>query len=128
MADDKFVYSEVYTYRTTGEYPPDSDKNYKRSLRRKAGNFRVEDGRLYYIGNQEKKSGKAPPTDVKRMVVETEEEQRRIIKLIHEEAHLGKTLGSIGTCITCHSGIMSVVCPILHVFIGVSDLQASIFV
>ena len=124
MSDDKFV----YTYRTTGEYPPDSDKNYKRSLRRKAGNFRVEDGRLYYIGNQEKRSGKAPPTDVKRMVVETEEEQRRIIKLIHEEAHLGKTLGSIGTCITCHSGVMSVVCPILHVFIGVSDLQASIFV
>ena len=79
MSDDKFV----YTYRTTGEYPPDSDKNYKRSLRRKAGNFRVEDGRLYYIGNQEKRSGKAPPTDVKRMVVETEEEQRRIIKLIH---------------------------------------------
>ena len=30
------------------------------------------------------------PTNVKRIVVETEEEQKRIIKLIHEKAHLGK--------------------------------------
>ena len=31
------------------------------------------EGCIYYIGNQEKRFGKAPPTDVKRMVVETEE-------------------------------------------------------
>ena len=90
MAESKFKYSEVHTYITSGEYPPDSDSNYKRSLRRKAGNFRVEEGRLYYIGNQERRPGVKPPTGVLRMVVETEEEQKRIIKLIHEEAHLGK--------------------------------------
>ena len=50
-------------------------KNYKRSLRRKAANFKVEEGRLYYIGNQEKRPGVKQPTDVRRIVVESEEEQ-----------------------------------------------------
>ena len=45
----KFSYSEVHTYLTSGEYLPDCDKNYKRSLRRKAANFKVEEGRLYYM-------------------------------------------------------------------------------
>ena len=91
MAEDsKFSYGEVHTYLTLGEYPPDVDKNYERSLRRKAANFRVEDGRLYYIGNQERRPGMKQPTDVRRTVVESEEEQRRIIRLIHDEAHLGK--------------------------------------
>ena len=93
--ETKFTYSEVHTYITSGQYPPDSDSNYKRSLRRKAANFKVEDGRLYYIGNQERKHGVKPSTDVLRMVVETEEEQNRIIKVIHEEAHLGKIIGDL---------------------------------
>ena len=55
MAEDlKFSYDEVHTYLTSGKYPTDCDKNYKRSLRREAANFKVEEGRLYYIGNQEK--------------------------------------------------------------------------
>ena len=54
MAEDsKFSHGEVHTYPTSGEYPTDCDKNYKRSLRRKAANFKVEEGRLYYIVNQE---------------------------------------------------------------------------
>ena len=88
----KFSYGEVHTYLTSGEYPQDCDKNYKRSLRRKAANFKVEEGRLYYIGNQEKKPGVKQPTEVRRIVVESEEEQRRIISLIHDEAHLGKRM------------------------------------
>ena len=75
----KFLYGEVHSYLTVGEYPPDSDKNYKRSLRRKAANFKVEEGRLFYIGNQEKRPGVNQPTDVKRLVVESEVEQKRII-------------------------------------------------
>ena len=47
MAEDsKFSYGEVHTYLNSGEYPPDCDKNYKRSLRRKAANFTVEEGSL----------------------------------------------------------------------------------
>ena len=93
MAEDsKFSYGEVHTYLTSGEYPPDCDKNYKRSLRRKAANFKVEEGRLYYIGNQEKRPGVKQPTGVKRIVVESEEEQMRIIRLTHDEAHLGKRM------------------------------------
>ena len=91
--NSKFSYSEVHTYLTSGEYPPDCDKNYKRSLRRKAANFKVEEGRLYYnIGNQEKRPGVKQPTDVRKIVMESEEEQRRIIRLIHDEAHLGKRM------------------------------------
>ena len=50
--DSKFSYGEVHTYLISGEYPPDCDKNYKRSLRRKAANFKVEEGRLYRCGTQ----------------------------------------------------------------------------
>ena len=50
----------------------------------------MEEGRLYYIGNQEKRPGVKQPTDVRRIVVESEEEQRKKIRLIHDEAHLGK--------------------------------------
>ena len=91
MAEDsKFSYGKVHTYLTSGEYPPDCDKNYKRSLRRKAANFKVEEGRLYYIGNQEKRPGVKQPTDIKRIVMESEEQRR--IRLTHNEAHLGKKM------------------------------------
>ena len=78
MAEDsKFSYDEVHTYLTLGEYPPDCDKNYKRSLRRKAANFIVEEGRLYYIGNQEKRAGVTEqPKDVRRIVVESRKRSR----------------------------------------------------
>ena len=81
-------YGEVHTYLSSGEYSPDCDKNYKRSLGRKAANFKVEEGRLYYIGNQEKRPGVKQRTDVRRIVVESEEEQRRIIRLIFDKAIL----------------------------------------
>ena len=77
---------------TVGEYPPDSDKNYNRSLRRKAANFKDEEGRLFYIGYEEKRPGVNLQTDVKRLVVESEVEQKRIITLIHNEAHLGMSM------------------------------------
>lgn len=58
MAEDsRFSFGKVYTYLTSGKYPPDLDKNYKRNLRRKAANFIVEEGRLYYTGNHEKRTG-----------------------------------------------------------------------
>ena len=52
----------------------------------------MEEGRLYYIGNQEKTPGVKQPTDVRRIVVESEEKQRRIVRLIHDEAHPGKRI------------------------------------
>ena len=90
--DSKFSYSEVHNYLTCGEYPPECDRNYKRSLRRKAANFKLEGERLLYIGNQEKRPGVKLPTGVRRIVVESAEEQRRIVRLIHDEAHLGKRM------------------------------------
>ena len=95
MAEEsKFTFDEVHTYLTSGEYPPDCDKNYKRSLRRKAANFKEEEGRLYYIGNQEKRPRvkDSDSNDVRRIVVESDEEQRRIIRLVHDEAHLGNKM------------------------------------
>ena len=50
---EKFSFSEVYEYILSGNYPPSCSMNYKRSLRRKANNFKIYNGQLYYIGNQE---------------------------------------------------------------------------
>ena len=85
---EKFSYSEVFEYIKFGRYPPESTSKYKRSLRRKANNFRVHEGRLYYIGNQETRKQKSAKS-VQRLVIETEEEQQRLISAVHEDGHLG---------------------------------------
>ena len=93
---EKFSFSEVYEYILSGNYPPSCSMNYKRSLRRKANKFKIYNGQLYYIGNQEKRKGvTVSKTSTSRLVIEKKEEQQRLLKTIHEDGHLGMTVVTI---------------------------------
>ena len=68
-------YDVLYGYLTRGVYPNEYNTNKKRSLRRKAVHYSVDNGELFYIG------GKIQP----RRVIKDEEEKRRILESCHAE-------------------------------------------
>lgn len=76
-------YDTLYTYLSKGVYPSNYDANKKRMLRRKAENFRIDNGELFYVG---RKKG-----DKSRRVIKTEEERRRILENCHGQTE-GKFL------------------------------------
>ena len=45
---------EAFTYRTKGKYPEGVSENRKRVIRKKANEFEVKDGELYYKQNYRK--------------------------------------------------------------------------
>ena len=67
-------YDVLYGYLTRGVYPSEYDTNKKRSLRRKAVHYRVDNGELFYI------DGKRQP----RRVIK-DEEKRCILESCHAE-------------------------------------------
>ena len=74
-------YDALFVYLSKGVYPSDYGANPKRMLRRKAENFGIDNGELFYVG---RKKGDKP-----RRVIKTEEERRRILENCH-----GQTEGS----------------------------------
>ena len=84
-----YTYDDVAAYLTSGTYPPGADKALKRSLRKRSAYFTMDAGHLHYIGGK----GKHRP----RLVVQSEEEQLRLIRTTHDTAHLGrdKTLSQL---------------------------------
>ena len=91
ISDGKYTFSELYDYLSRREYPPDASKQYKLGIRKRSKYFITDEGRLYYIGGQKKS------TTTPRLVVETVEERDRIVKSVHDQAHLGrdKTLSAV---------------------------------
>ena len=68
-------YGALYAYLSKGVYPSDYGVNKKRILRKKAENFKIDNGELFYVG---RKNGTMP-----RRVIKTEEERRRILENCH---------------------------------------------
>ena len=75
-------FDALFVYLSKGAYPSDYGVNSKRMLRRKAENFSIDNGELFYVG---RKKGDKP-----RKVIKTEEERRRILENCH-----GQTEGSL---------------------------------
>ena len=75
-------YDALFVYLSKGVYPSNYGANSKRILRRKAENFSIDNGELFYVG---RKKGDKP-----RRVIKTEEERRQILENCH-----GQTEGSI---------------------------------
>ena len=71
----------MYSYLTRGVYPSEYDANKKRSLRRKAVYYSIDNGELFYIGR------KRQP----RRVIKDGEEKRRILESCH----------AVQLCINC---------------------------
>ena len=86
---ETYPYAAITTYLQSGMYPPDADKKEKRGLRKRAKYFVLFGGKLQYVGGNKK--------NTPRLVVEGEEDRRKIIESIHGQAHLGrdKTLSQI---------------------------------
>ena len=51
---EQFHYEALYAYLSKGEYPSYYDANKKRILRRKAENFRIDNGELFYVGKKKR--------------------------------------------------------------------------
>ena len=81
-AEIKYQHSEVENYLRSGSYPEDADKRYKSGLRKRSKFFVLEGGHLHYVGGKDKKKP--------RLVVQSEEEQLRLVKTTHDTAHLGR--------------------------------------
>ena len=83
------TYSDIATYLTSGTYPVDADRALKRSLRKRCAYFTMDAGHLHYIGGKVKQRP--------RLVVQSEEEQLRLIQTTHDTAHFGrdKTLSQL---------------------------------
>ena len=80
---------DITNYLSSGTYPTNADKATKCSLRKRSKFFIVEGGHLHYVGGKFKKSP--------RLVVQNRDEQQRLIKTVHDMAHLGrdKTLSQL---------------------------------
>jgi len=79
---ERSEYDALFVYLSKGVYPSDYGANPKRIFRRKAENFIIDNGELFYVAQ---KKGVKP-----RRVTKTEEERRRILKNCH-----GQTEGSL---------------------------------
>ena len=79
---ETYPYAAITTYLKSGMYPPDADKKEKRGLRKRVKYFVLFGGKLQYVGGNKK--------NTPRLVVEGEEDRRKIIESIHGQAHLGK--------------------------------------
>ena len=93
--DGKYSFLEIYNYLIDGDIPLTANncKQYNHGLQKRSKYFTTMEGRLYYIGggariNSDRKS---------RLVIENTDERERIIKSIHDQAHLGrdKTVSAI---------------------------------
>ena len=85
---ETYPYAAITTYLQSGMYPPDADKKEKRGLCKRAKYFVLFGGKLQYVGGNK---------NTPRLVVEGEEDRRKIIESIHGQAHLGrdKTLSQL---------------------------------
>lgn len=77
-----YSFATIRDYLTSGVYPEGFDKPAKHGLRKRSKFFVVDAGHLHYIGGKVKKKP--------RLVVENEDDQVKLIKEIHEAAHLGR--------------------------------------
>eukprot|EP00731_Ephydatia_muelleri_P028804 Em0020g448a len=79
---EKLLYQDVMKYIMERAYRVDAEKNWKRTIRRKAGEFVLEDGQLYTKG------------DDRRRWVFDEEDQKRVTEACHDEklggGHFGR--------------------------------------
>ena len=46
---EKLLYQDVMKYIVERSYRAEAEKDWKRTIRRKAGDFVVKDGQLYYL-------------------------------------------------------------------------------
>ena len=81
-SDSTHSFVDISNYLTSSVYPVGADKASKRSLRKRAEYFTMDAGLLHYIGGKVKQRP--------RLVVQSEGEQLRLIKTIHDTAHLGR--------------------------------------
>ncbi|KAL5494076.1 hypothetical protein EMCRGX_G015347 [Ephydatia muelleri] len=79
---EKLLYQDVMKYIMERAYRVDAEKNWKRTIRRKAGEFVLEDGQLYTKG------------DDRRRWVFDEEDQKRVTEACHDDklggGHFGR--------------------------------------
>ena len=75
-------FSDIANYLSHGTYPAGADEATKSSLRKRSKFFTMERGHLHYVGGKVKKN----PT----LVIQSVDEQQRLIKTIHDTAHLGR--------------------------------------
>ena len=79
MAETK-AYNEVFYYLRDNQYPDDFTKDQKRIIRRKAQNFVLDDGALFFVGKKN--------SQPKRWVHNTDE-QEKILKACHYDKLTG---------------------------------------
>lgn len=86
---ETYSYSDIANYLSSGIYPAGANKATKSGLRKRSKFFTMEGGHLHYIGGKVKKKP--------RLVVQSVVEQQRLIRAIHDTAHLGrdKTLSQL---------------------------------
>ena len=78
------LFSAIYNYFLSQQYPEGASKLEKNALRRQAKYFRVRNDHMYYVGGT-----KAPSPVAPRLVVEDLEQRKRIVANIHNTSHLG---------------------------------------
>lgn len=81
-AESTYSNSTIKCYLNSGVYPGGATKQEKHGLRKRSRFFIEDAGHLHYVGGKVKKKP--------RLVVESGDEQVKLIKTIHEAAHLGR--------------------------------------
>ena len=88
--DERYSFCEIANYLLYGTYPAGANAEAAKSgLRKRSKFFSMEGGHLHYVGGKIKKNP--------RLVVQSVDEQQRLVKTIHDTAHLGrdKTLSQL---------------------------------